>query len=332
MPIDSDPDGPAQDRETPAAPDRQAGPDDPHRPEEMASPEGPEGRAGLEPRDRAASPDDPSFRQRQLAEHLRYRHVVDAADQAAQARRAWAEAVPDLRAAWEQHKLSYPERSRAAPLTQPDGSWVADGGRRLSPEQNAEAAKACADLRDEAGTFILPAMRRVEAASPDGQLAGLDHMLKGEDRLKEKIADELLAKPEKIVRETISEIADPVRFTLIYPTEGYAEGVKTDVHQLKEEGFELVKLKNLWSADQYKGINSQWRTADTRTPFEVQFHVTESLEAKELTHAAYERIRGSDASPAERRELKVFQHRVNALLITPPGTADIKDFPEKNRG
>ena len=209
--------------------------------------------------------------------------------------------------------------------------------RRLTPEQNAEATKACADLRDEADQVIFPAVRRVEEASPGGRLAGIDHMLKGEDRLKEKIADELLAKPAnqepaKTVREAISEVADPVRFTLSYPPQRYAEGVATDVDGLKAEGFELIKLKNLWTADQYKGINSQWRRPDTGTRLEVQFHTPESLEAKELTHPAYERIRGSDASPAERRELKAFQLRVSALLVAPPAIAEIKDFPEKNRG
>ena len=64
----------------------------------------------------------------------------------------------------------------------------------------------------------------------------------------------------------------------------------------------------------------------------MQFHTPESLEAKELTHKAYERLRGSQAtSPAERRELENFQRRVNVLIVTPPGTAEIKDFPEKKQ-
>ena len=308
MPIDSDPDTPDRARETSAAPETPR---------------------SLEPRD---GPEAAAFREEQIAEHARYQRVADAAYQAA-GRQTWTEAVPDLRAAWEEHAEKFPERTRPTPHTQPDGAWVvADGTRRLSPEQNAEVTKACADLRDEAQQFVLPAMRRVEAASPDGRLVGLDHMVKGEDRLKEKIADELLAKPGKTVMEAISEIADPVRFTLSYPPQRYAEGVATDVDGLKEEGFELIKLKNLWTADQYKGINSQWRRPETGTRFEVQFHTPESLEAKELTHSAYERIRGSDASPAERRELKAFQLRVNALLVAPPANAEIKDFPEKKRG
>ena len=164
MPIDSDPDTPDHARETTAAPETPASP---------------------EPRD---GPEAAALRQQQIAEHARYQRAADAAYQTA-ARQTWAEAIPGLRAAWGEHTEKYSERTRPTPDAQPDGGWVADGGRRLTPEQNAEATKACADLRDEADQVILPAVRRVEAASPGGRLAGLDHMLKGEDRLKEKIAD-----------------------------------------------------------------------------------------------------------------------------------------------
>jgi hypothetical protein len=115
-------------------------------------------------------------------------------------------------------------------------------------------------------------------------------------------------------------VPDAVRFTLTHEPNRYAEGVLADVDWLKAEGFELIKLKNLWHADQYKGINSQWRRPDTGTRFEMQFHTPESLEAKELTHEAYERIRSKTASAAEERQLENFQRRVNALLATPPGT------------
>ncbi|HEY3880988.1 MAG TPA: hypothetical protein VGM12_20545 [Trebonia sp.] len=86
-------------------------------------------------------------------------------------------------------------------------------------------------------------------------------MLKGEDRLKEKIADELSAKPGRHIRSALDKIADAVRFTLVYPPERYADGVLGDVDRLKAEGFELVKLKNPWHAEQDKGVNSQWRLA-----------------------------------------------------------------------
>ena len=302
MPIDSDPDIPARARETPAAPETPG---------------------SRKPRD---GPEAADLRQQQIAEHVHYQRVADAAYQAA-ARQAWTEAVPGLRAAWEEHRERFPERTRPTPRSQPDGGWVADGDRRLTPEQNTEATKACADLRDEAEQVILPAIHRVEAASPGGHLVGTDHMLKGEDRLKEKIADYLRA-PGVTVRGALDKVPDAVRFTREHEPNRYAEGVLADVDRLKAEGFELLKLKNLWHDDQYKGVNSQWRRPDTGLRFEMQFHTPESHEAKELTHQAYERIRSNTASPAEERELEEFQQRVNAYLAAPQGTDRIKDFPE----
>jgi hypothetical protein len=227
----------------------------------------------------------------------------------------------------EKHEREFPERSRSAASSQVDGSWLGDGDRTLTPEQNTEASKACEDIRAEGKEVILPAMERVEAADPGRRLAGLEHMLKGEDRLKEKMADYLRA-PGTTVREALDTVPDAVRFTLIYGSERYAEGILSDVDRIKSEGFELIKLKNLWEEEQYKGINSQWRRPETGLRFEMQFHTAESLEAKELTHRAYERIRGP-SSPAERSELEDFQRRANERIGIPPGTAEIRDFPEK---
>jgi len=244
-------------------------------------------------------------------------------------RSSWAEALPSLRAAWVQHEDRYPERERAAPQTHADGSWSSGETRKLTPEQNAEATKACADIHDEGRRVALLAMRQIEAANPDCRLAGLEHMLKGEDRLKEKIADAVRGRPGLTATQALSIVPDPVRFTYEYSPDRYADGVLADVEHLKEVGLEELKLKNLWSDEQYKGINSQWRRPETGLRIEVQFHTPASLEAKELTHKAYERIRNPDTSPAERDELEAFQRRVNALLDTPPGTTEIPDFPEK---
>lgn len=280
----------------------------------------------------------PVSRADQIAAHLRYRETVSVTLRAADGRATWAEALPQLRAAWEEHKERYPDRARAAPRTEPDGSWTSGEHRRLDPEQNTEATKAHADLADEAGRHILPSLRRIEAADPNRQLAGLEHMVKGEDRLKEKLADAWSGRPGLSVGQVIGMIPDAVRSTLTYSFERYAEGVTTDIDRLKAEGFELIKLKNLWHADQYKGVNSQWLRPETGIRFEMQFHTPESLEAKELTHEAYERIRANSALPAdeqdldEESDLEDFQRRVNALVFIPPGTDSIKDFPEKANG
>jgi hypothetical protein len=176
-------------------------------------------------------------------------------------------------------------------------------------------------------------MRRIEAADPQRKLAGLEHMVKGEDRLKEKVADVLLVDTRLTARQALEKVPDAVRFTLTYSAERYTDGVLADVDRLKAEGLELIKLKNLWHTEQYKGINSQWRRPETGTRLEMQFHTLESLEAKELTHEAYERLRRPEAetSQTERDQLEDFQRRANDLISAPPRTGTIKDFPEKKR-
>jgi hypothetical protein len=248
-------------------------------------------------------------------------------------RGSWTEALPSLRAAWQEHQDRYPERERATPRTHADGSWSSGETRALTPEQNAEATKACTDIHDEGERVVFPAMLQIEAADPSRGLAGGEHMLKKTDRLKEKVADILLVESHLSPREALDKVPDAVRYTFTYSPDGYADGVRADIERLKADGFEEIKLKNLWSSGQYKGINTQWRRPETGLRFEVQFHTPESLQAKELTHGAYERLRRTEkeTTQVERDELEEFQRRVNVPLATPPGSEAIRDFPERKR-
>ena len=88
--------------------------------------------------------------------------------------------------------------------------------------------------------------------------------------------------------QAVSLVPDAIRYTFQYQEARYTQGVLADIERLKDQGFELDKLKNSWSDDQYKGINSQWIEPDTGQRFEVQFHTRISFEAKQLTH---ERLR-----------------------------------------
>jgi hypothetical protein len=99
-------------------------------------------------------------------------------------------------------------------------------------------------------------MERVEAAHPNRRLAGLEHMLKDEDRIKEKVAD-YMQTPGITVETALDRVPDAVRFTFAYSPQHYADGVPADVARLKAEGFEQIKLKNSWTSEQYKGINTQ---------------------------------------------------------------------------
>ena len=160
----------------------------------------------------------------------------DTAD-AVRPRDSWAEELPSLQAAWEQHQDRYPERERATPQAHTDGSWSSGEARRLTPEQNAEATMACADIHDEGERVARPAMLQIEAADPNRSLVGLEHMLKNADRLKEKIAERLRYNPHLSPRQAASEVPDAVRFTLEYSEARYTDGVQADVERLQGAGY-----------------------------------------------------------------------------------------------
>src|SRR6202044_4201867 len=107
----------------------------------------------------------------------------------------------------------------------------------------------------------------------------------------------------------------------------YTQSVLTDIVPLKDQGFRLDKLKNSWSDDQYKGINSQWIEPNTGQRFEVQFHTRISFEAKQLTHGAYERLRTREADAFEELVLEAFQKKVTADVPVPTGATSIPDYP-----
>jgi hypothetical protein len=250
----------------------------------------------------------------------------------------WDAAVPELRDAWEKIKDKYGHAERSGPLPQPaDGSWRGEGGRKLDAAQNAEIDRGCARIREAGERIIIPGIQAVEAQDPTRRLAGFEHRFKGTDRLKEKAADEIRSTPGITPAQALSAIPDAVRSTYQYEDTAYTAGVRKDVERLEERGFIQVERRNTWTSDQYRGINSRWREPGSGVVFEVQFHTRASLEAKELTHKAYERIRSiTEQTPETEREtaeLKEFQRQVNARVPIPPGVTEYEDYrPERRNG
>ncbi|HEX4658148.1 MAG TPA: hypothetical protein VH307_12245, partial [Streptosporangiaceae bacterium] len=125
-----------------------------------------------------------------------------------------------------------------------------------------------------------------------GWLEGLKFRLKGEDRLKEKIADELGITPAMKPEDAIRKVKDAIRYTFCFDSASYSDGYWDVKQRLEEREYRMVYSKNHWRDDpEYKGINTRWVTPEGHR-FEVQFHTRESYYAKqELTHRSYERIR-----------------------------------------
>jgi hypothetical protein len=244
----------------------------------------------------------------------------------------WNENVTESRWMWTEYQRKWPPSERASSdrSDDPSGSWQGEGNRVLDRAVNSQVEAACDRIAELERDKITPAMHAVESQDPDRHLVGLDDCLKDRDRIKEKVCD-TMEETGSSAEEAISIVPDAIRFTFPYRESHYTQGVWADIERLKGQGFELHKLKNFWSDDQYKGINSQWIDPDTDQRFEVQFHTHISYEAKQLTHEAYERLRAQQIDEFEKLVLKAFERKVSSDVPVPPGAADIPDHQENGK-
>jgi hypothetical protein len=242
----------------------------------------------------------------------------------------WADTADQARWMWGEYHRRWPpeERPPVDRSSDPPGSWRSDSNGFLDTAANARIEAECDRIVEREQEKISPAMRDTENQDPTRHLIGFEHRRKGRDRIKEKVYDDmdLLGRSP---REAISLLPDAIRYTFQYDEAHYTRGVLTDVMRIREQGFRLEGLKNYWSDDQYKGINSRWIEPDTGQRFEVQFHTRTSFEAKQITHGSYERLRSHQADAFEEMVLHAFQRKVATEVAVPPGAADIPDYPER---
>jgi hypothetical protein len=224
---------------------------------------------------------------------------------------------------------SAPERGRSVDL---DGSWRGDGDRYLSPGQHKQAEEVILRVRrrEEAIT------ERIEETGRDNLAGawteGLEFRLKGEERLKEKIADLLeTGAPDATSEEIMQQIPDAIRYTFCAEAQDYKDAYSDIRNRLEACGYHMYYSRNHWSDTQYKGINTRWVAPDGQQ-FEVQFHTPESFHAKQtITHTSYERLRSALTSDEERKQLMAFQREVCSWVAEPESASDIPNYGEKGR-
>jgi hypothetical protein len=241
--------------------------------------------------------------------------------------------VPRFGQMWAEHERRWPERQPAAEpegSADPVGTYRSRGGFKLDPERHAETIGAIGRMR-ETEPPISADMQAVEKENIyGGWLAGFDRRIKGDDRLKEKVAEQAAAEPDKSSSAILRKIPDALRFTCCFEPDNYVGGYYDIKARLEGAGHEMYRSTNHWADPEYKGINTRWITQQGQR-FEVQFHTPESFHAKEhVTHKAYERLRSPQATDEERRELEDLQREVSSHIKAPDGAADIPDF--KKRG
>jgi hypothetical protein len=238
---------------------------------------------------------------------------------------------------------------RVSATESPDEPRLADEGGRwkwkgleLDREANriadeGLAARHAAEGRDAEGNYggggLTPQMRRIEAELEHGTLVPDTEKLalKSPDRFKEKLAKMISLEPDVAPYDLAAKIHDGIRYTFVFEDRFYSEGVRDAESRLADKGYKLVWRKPSWSGDEYKGINSQWRDADSGQLFEVQFHTPASWDAKQHTHDSYEKIENPATTPQERARLRAYQREVAASVAIPPGALEFVPYRAEGR-
>ena len=238
----------------------------------------------------------------------------------------WTE-IPRFRRMWSDHEHEWPEETQPAASVDrsrdPDGSWRSDSNLFLAPDTHARTKEAIGKVH-EAETRVTTGLDQAVKDSPfGGELVGLDYRRKGEDRLKEKVAEKLKVELDRTPEEVVQGLHDAIRYTVRLSRENYTAGYQDVKQRLESEGHKMYYEKNQWDDAEYKGLNTRWITSEGQR-FEIQFHTPESYHAKqEITHPAYERIRNRMTSDDERAALEAFQAEVSAWIPIPRGATDI---------
>ena len=146
-------------------------------------------------------------------------------------------------------------------------------GLELGPEANRVAdeglaVRRAAEGRDAEGNYgeggLTPGMRRVEAELEHGTLAPDTEQLalKSPDRFKEKLAKMISLEPDIAPGDHAGKIHDGIRYTFIFEDQFYSAGIRDTEDRLVGNGYNCLAQAEL-VGEEYKGINSQWRDADS---------------------------------------------------------------------
>jgi hypothetical protein len=251
-------------------------------------------------------------------------------------------APPDLA----QYELPLPADDPDLPAadqarTAPDGSWDWKASH-LTPDESRTGDEVLAECRtvegrDRDGNYgergLTPAMRQIEAQLEHGHLVADTEKfaLKDPDRFKEKLADVIARNPDKSCRELANEIHDAIRYTFIFSSEAYSDGLWDAQGKVETAGYELEVRRNSWRGEEYKGINSRWLDPASGKRFEIQFHTQEGWDAKQQTHHAYERMKDPRTPPDEVKRLREYQKQISQALEIPPGAPDIPEYRKEGR-
>lgn len=164
---------------------------------------------------------------------------------------------------------------------------------------------------------------------PD-KLYGLDNRIKLVPSISRRIR-KIYQRTEIDIKEAITQVEDPLRYTLVAETKEYIPFIKDAIDQLKKQGFTLIKIHNWWADnDAYEGLHVTFQTP-TEVNFEIQFHTPETYKIKEeKLNQLFEKYEDEKFLP-RRKELYEEIVKLWKSVEVPENAQDLKVLLETNQ-
>jgi hypothetical protein len=226
--------------------------------------------------------------------------------------------------------------SSTRPRAATDGSWTW-GPARLTPDQVRIAEDGYDKFRAAEGRSLFGSygdssltskLRQVEGRLEHGRLAPETdrHALLEPDVFRARFADMLRRHSDRSPELLVRRIPGALSYTFIFGIDHYADGILAVQDALKAQGFELQARKNSWNSVANRCVFTMWHDPLSELPFEVQFHTSASLEAKQLARTSATLINDPRIPPEEAASLRSDLASAWAAVPSPPGIAEISDY------
>lgn len=158
----------------------------------------------------------------------------------------------------------------------------------------------------------------------------LDKRLKAVDRIRSKIVQKMLVDGYSL-DDAASKICDSLRYTIVIDDSVYTEKVDAYLHQMESLGYRVIKFKNAWDNEFYKGINASFETWDGFR-FELQFHTPNGFAIKEgKLRDVYNIIRDPDAPKIVVAHANMIRKYYQAQVRIPPNAIEYNYTHDEKR-
>jgi hypothetical protein len=177
-------------------------------------------------------------------------------------------------------------------------------------------------------TGLTVAVRDVAASLEYGELAPdtEQNSLIEPDAFKARFAAMLARYPDRSAELLARRIPGAISYSFIFDAERYSAGISMVQDALTATGFQLLSRRNAWNSTANRCVATMWHDPTSGLPFEVQFHTTASLEAKQLARSSASLIIDSRIPSAEAANLRPDIATAWAALPAPPGHGQIGDY------